>query len=308
MIFDLDPTDKICLKDTSQAMVMEIANRISVDPDTEKQFCQSLGLDPKSLHHSEVLRDIRELFPDTPVKVLKDVLEALQLFDLVDLLEKALKQRAFRPALPLKEIEKLPNARNRPIMLYSKASVLIVDVNTSDSGDNVKQIESFFKFLDSRNEVTTITAKGVQEARKILEEKMRSKQEMKWKDENDQSHESHLRFELNKEHLQHAQMGQRNPTVDRTTSESSPRETDGIPQRKRLTGRESLLKEELDEVMERREKWAKEGKPSIEMAIKQKENELQKAKEKFEMDLSTTLKKWKSKKGWLKLITKSFVK
>ena len=296
MILYLDPTDKICLKDISQAMVTEMANIISVDPDTEKQFCQSLGLDPKSSHHSEVLRDIRELFPDTPIKVLKDVLEALQLFDLVDLLEKALKQRALRPALPLKEIEKLPNARNRPTVLYSKASVLIVDAHTSDSDDNVKQIESFFKFLDSRNEVTTIIAKGVFEIKKILKEKMGSKEEMEWKDENDRRHEAYLRMQLRSERLQQAQMVQRNPTVDRTTSEPSPRETDDI-QRKRLTGEESRLKVKLDEVMERREQWAKEGKPSIEMAIKQKENELQKAKEKFEMDLSTNLKKWKSKKG-----------
>lgn len=308
MIFDLDPTDKICLKDISQTVVMEMVNSISVDPDTKKQFCQSFGLDPKSLHHSEVLWYIRELFPDTPIKVLKDVLEALQLFDLVDLLEEALKQRALRPALPLKEIEKLPNARNRPTTLYSKVSVLIVDVNTSHLGDDTKKIESFFKFLDSRNEVTTITAKGVGEVRKILQEKMYSKQKMKRIGANDQRREADLRRRLERERLQQAQTGQRNPTVDRTTSESSPRETDGIPQRKQLTEQESWFKEELDKVMERREQWKKEGKPSIEMAIKQEENKLQKVKEKFEMDLSTTLKKWKRKKGWLQLITESFLK
>ena len=295
------------MKDISQAIVTEMANRISVDPDTEKQFCQSLGLGPKSLHHSEVLRNIRELFPDTPIKVLKDVLEALQLLELVDLLDEALKQRALRPALPLKEIEKLPNARNRPTMLYSKASVLIVDANESDSGGNAKQIESFFKFLDSRNEVTTITAKGVGEMRKILEEKMHSKQEMESRDLRDENDEKDLRMRLQTERLHQVQMEQRNPTVETTTSESSPRETDGIPQRKGLTGQESRLKEKLDEVMKKREQWAIEGKPSIEMAIKQKEDELQKAKEKFEMDLSTTLKKWKSKKGWLKLIIISYV-
>ena len=283
-------------------MVTEMVKRISVDPDTEKQFCQSLGLDPKSSHHSEVLRDIRELFPDTPIRVFKEVFEALRLYDLVDLLEKAVKSRALRPALPLKEIEKIPNARNRPTVLYSKASVLIVDTNTGDSGDNAEQIKSFFKFLDSRNEVTTITTKGVFEMERILEEKMRSKEEMKWNDESDQLRKVKLRGLLKRERLQHTQMGQRNPTVDKTTSESSTRETDGIPQRKRLTGQESRLKEELDKVMERSEQWAKEGKPSMEMAIKQLQKELQKVKEKFEMDLSTTLKKWKSKKGWLKLI------
>ena len=297
MIFSLDLTDRICLKDTSQAMVTEMANRISVAPDTEKQFCQSLGLDPKSLHHSKVLMNIRKLFPFTPIKVLKDILGALQLFDLVDLLDEELKQRTLRPALPLKEIEKLPNARNRPTVLYSKASVLIVDVNTRDSGDYAKQIESFFKFLDSRNEVTTITANRVYEMRKILGQKRYSKMEM----ESDQWHEAQLRRRLEiseRERSLLARMGQRNPRVDRTASKSSPREEDEI----RLTEQAYQLQEELNEVRERREQWAKEGEPSIEMAIKQKEDELQKAKEKFEMDLSTTMKKWKSKKGWLKLI------
>ena len=293
MVLHLDSTDKICLKDISQAMVTEVANRISVDPDTEKQFCQSLGLDPKSSHHSEVLRDIRELFPGTPIRVFKEVFEALRLYDLVDLLEKAVKSRALRLALPLKEMEKLPNERNRPTVLYPKVAVLTVDANTSDSGDNTEQIKSFFESLDLRNEVTTITAKKVVEMRKILEQIKYSKEEMNWRDESDQRREAGLRMDL--ERLQQAQMGQRNPTVDRTTSESSSRETDSI-QRKRPTGRESRLKEELDEVMERREQRAKEGKRSIEMAIKQ-EDELQKEREKFDMDLSTTLNKWKSRKG-----------
>ena len=299
----LDSTDKICLKDISQAMVTEMTGKLSVDPDTQEQFCESLGLNPECFHHSQVLNNFRGLFPDTPVKLLKDIFEALQLYDLIELLEKALKLRSLRPALPLKEIEKLPNRRNRPTTLCSKVSVLIVDINTKDSSDNAEQIESFFKFLDSRNEVTTTSAKRVVEIAKILEEKMRRKKEMEWKDTNDRRREASLMTRLARQEtklLQQAQVGQRNPTVDRTTSESPPRETEGI-QLKRLAGQESQLKKELEEVTARREQWAKEGKPSIEMTIKQKKDELQKEKEKFKMDLSTTLTKWKGNKGWIKL-------
>ena len=297
--------DKICLNDISQAMVTEMVKRILADPDTEKQFCKSVGLDPKSLLDPKLLRNIRQLFPDTPIKPLKDIFEALQLYDLVDLLEKALKVRALRPVLPLKEIEKLPNARNRPTTLYSKASVLIVDINARDSGDNAVKIESCFKCLDSRNEVTIITGKRVVEVTKILEEKMRMKEARKWKFY--QLQEPLLRKKRAREMglLPRAEIWQRNLTVDRATSESSSCETDSI-QLTRLSGREFQFRKKLEEVTGSGEKWEKE-RSSIEMAITQKKDELQKEKEKFEMDLSTTLNKWKRNTGWLKLKLISYV-
>ena len=72
--------------------------------------------------------NIGKIFPDTPVKLLKEVFEALKLFDFAEFLEKATKPRTLRPALPLKEIENLSNVNNRPTKVYSKAKVLIVDV------------------------------------------------------------------------------------------------------------------------------------------------------------------------------------
>ena len=63
--------------------------------------------------HTKELLDVKDLFPDTPVKMLKDVFEALQLYDLAEFLEKATKPRALRPVISLKEIEKLPSANNR---------------------------------------------------------------------------------------------------------------------------------------------------------------------------------------------------
>ena len=264
----LNSTDKIYLKDISEAMVVEMVRRISVDPDTEQKFCQSFGLDPNSLPHPEVLRNIREFFPDTPINLLKDTVEALQLYDLVDLLEKALKPRALRPALPLKEIEKLPSSRNRPTTRYSKVSVLIVDERDSDGRG--KRIETFFKFLNSRNEVTTISAKPFVEINTILEEKMGIEQLMGLNDW------SEARLARGR--------GQA-PIVRRLRTES-------------ITERNFKLIERLEELERQREIWAQEGKRSIE-----KEDELQKQNEKFEMDLLTTLDKWKRSKGWLKLIS-----
>ena len=57
--------------------------------------------------------------PDTPIRGTK-------LYDFVKFLEKATKLRTLRPAFPLREIEKLTNG-NRPIKVYSKVEVLIID-------------------------------------------------------------------------------------------------------------------------------------------------------------------------------------
>ena len=78
------------------------------------------------------------MFPDTPVKLLKEVFEALQLYDLIDLLEegKPRATRSLRPALRLQEIEKLRNPDDRPISYHSSVAVLIIDFGeTGDCGD-----------------------------------------------------------------------------------------------------------------------------------------------------------------------------
>lgn len=93
---------------------------LEIDPVAKKRFCQSFGLDPKKIF-SEALRNISKLFPDTPVRLLKDFFVALKLYDFGELLEKA-KPRILRPAHPMKEIEKLTNARNFPSAFYTKTS------------------------------------------------------------------------------------------------------------------------------------------------------------------------------------------
>ena len=157
MIEFLDSPSKLCLKDLSKAVTTEVAIRLESDRIALERFYKSYGLDPYKLRLHN-LGKISEFFPDTPVKELQDVFEALQLYDLVELLEKV-KPRTLRPALPLKEIEKLPNASNRPAKFYSRAEVLIIDPNNNNTGDSVERIGSFFKTFNSRSKVTKLTAK-----------------------------------------------------------------------------------------------------------------------------------------------------
>ena len=154
---------KLCLKDLSENVVEELTFKLGIDPGVMVQFFQAFGLcafqsvwafqafgfDPKKILMSSILsilRNIRELYPDTSVTTSKNVAEALKLYDLVELLDKA-KPRELRPALSLKEIENLTNANNRPTRFFSDVAVLIIDHNEAE------KIESFFKALNSQHEV-----------------------------------------------------------------------------------------------------------------------------------------------------------
>ena len=200
------------------------------------------------MENPRVRRNIREFFADTPIKLLKDVFEALQLHDLVELLEEA-KPGTLRPALPLIEIGKLTNASNRPITYYSKARVLIIDYRSSGHGD-AERFGSFFKALNSWSEIATITAMPLFEVSKILKEMKQLKITM----------EHRVRYhELC------------------------------------LTERESQMK--MEEVVEERKQWAKEGKQKMEKEIKEKKEELQREKDKILVDFLTTLNKWAHEEG-----------
>ena len=93
------------LKDLSMEVTTELMCRLDNDPLAKKWFYESFGL-PATCTKSDVLGNISELFPDIPIKLLKDVFQALELHDLVEILEKVLKPRMLRPTLPLKEIKK----------------------------------------------------------------------------------------------------------------------------------------------------------------------------------------------------------
>ena len=91
---------------------------------------------------------------------MKDVFEALQLYDLVELLEKpAYPPISLRLALSLEEIRKLRNTAGRPISYHSRAAVLIFAEDTQNS--SVKGIETIFRHLNLNNKVTVIQCRAL---------------------------------------------------------------------------------------------------------------------------------------------------
>ena len=297
-LFCLGLTFKLCLKDLSDQIVNELTRSLQRDPVAVELFYQSFGLDQLhggvlrdiggrhparalSGHNLLLLRTIRELFPDTPVRLLKDIFEALKLYDLAELLEKE-KPRTLRPALPLKEIEKLPNASNRPITFYNKAAVLIIDVSIGAADDNAERIGSFFKSLNSRNEVTAITAGSLN---KIIKDLIELEQ-IEGKERFEEQHEKRLKVRLQncaqkREGLKkNVEMGQKT----------------GKRFRNVLDREESEIKMEL-EMIERRKQWTNERKREIEKEKEQKKEELQKEKEKFQTAVSAVTDRWVQNKG-----------
>ena len=129
-----------------------------------KQICQSFGIYRTSFFsRARTFSGILSMFPDTPVKLLKEVFEALQLYDLIDLLEegKPRATRSLRPALRLQEIEKLRNPDDRPISYHSSVAVLIIDFAETCDTEGIKK---FFKALNTKSEVTVMRCRNVIEA------------------------------------------------------------------------------------------------------------------------------------------------
>ena len=152
----LDSSYKPYLKDLSKKVTTELKCRLENDPLALKWFYESFGLSATNTI-SDILENISEFFPDTPLKLLKDVFQALELHDLVEILEKV-KPRTLLPTLPLKEIKKMTNASNRPTRYYNEVAVLIIDTGTSRAHSKTGiRIGSFFKEFNSRSRVSTVT-------------------------------------------------------------------------------------------------------------------------------------------------------
>lgn len=122
----LDYPFQPCLKDLSEDVSQELRRRLRVDQVAKRHIYKSFGIS-QHFHRS---MNIFESFPDTPVKFLKNVFEALQLCDLVDLLDRQKKPqpvRSLRPALPLQEIEKMRETTDpRPTTYHSNVAALII--------------------------------------------------------------------------------------------------------------------------------------------------------------------------------------
>ena len=165
--FFLDPISNLCLKDLSKEETAELTCRLQVDPTAQQRFYQAFGLNPQKQSPY-----IAEFFPYTSVKLLKDVFQELQLYDLAEMLEKV-KSRELRPSRPLKEMKKLSNAGGRPSKFYSKAEVLMIkysDRKTVPEGfyPDVGRIGCFFQALNSQNQITKLTVKVPGRAEDVL--------------------------------------------------------------------------------------------------------------------------------------------
>ena len=112
-----------------------------------------------------------QLFPDTPVTMLKDVFEALQLYDLLELLEikwAINTNSSLQLAYTLDEIKKLNGLAHLPTTYHSCGAVLIItDVENVSSASAIKTL---FTDLDNKSDVTEILTQDIPTLRHLNEE------------------------------------------------------------------------------------------------------------------------------------------
>ena len=149
-------------------VISEIQGRLERDHDAFKRVLQSFGISKTPLRLRN-FSSIFQLFPDTPVTMLKDVFEALQLYDLLELLEiKSIKPHSsLQLAYTLDEIKKLNGVADLPTTYHSCGAVLIItdDENVS-SGYAIKTL---FTDLDNKSDVTEILAQDIPTLRHLSE-------------------------------------------------------------------------------------------------------------------------------------------
>ena len=311
-----DSTSKLCLKDLSMELTEELTSKLNRNKDVLNRFYRSFGLDPDLLHDELNRRNIGTIFPDTPVKLLRDVFEALKLYDFAEFLEKATKPRTLRPALPLKEIEKLSSVSSRPTKVYSKAKVLIVDVCEaceSSADSDVETAGSFFKAQNSQNEVTTLRTDSFKELLEDLDDLARRKSKEESDDSRAQTRETQLKYLLRNKIPDSWFKFKKRETLKRFVTYRIPGEFHLEQEVEKSTQLEAIgrfntekdeqlltlfskeepgMRNELKQLKEKREQWETERKPLIEKQINEKEEELKKETDKFEMAILSVIDKW----------------
>ena len=135
-----------------------------------------LKVDFRPSSHVSCMRQIAHSFPNTPVDLMRQCFEALQMYDLVDLLEKAVKTISLRPVLSSGEVEMLRTG-NLPTKSHNNVVVLVV--NESADKDLNQKIEGFFKELNSQNDVTVIGSSRSEEKLKELSDLQRKQMDLK---------------------------------------------------------------------------------------------------------------------------------
>ena len=154
----------------NERVISEIRERLKRDRDTFKRVLQSFGImkNPLPLWN---FSSIFQLFQDTPVTMLKDVFKALQLYDLLELLElkSAIKPHSsLQLAYTLDEIKKRNGVADLPTTYHSCGAVLIItdDENVSSAS----AIKTFFTDLDNKSDVTEILTQEIPIVRYLHEE------------------------------------------------------------------------------------------------------------------------------------------
>ena len=153
----------------NERVISEIRERLNRDRGAFKRVLQSFGITKNPLPLRN-FSSIFQLFPDTPVTMLKDVFEALQLYDLLELLEiKSIKpHRSLQLAYTLDEIKKLNGVADLPTTYHSCGAVLIItdDENVSSAS----AIKTLFTDLDNKSDVTEILIQDIPTLRHLNEE------------------------------------------------------------------------------------------------------------------------------------------
>ena len=152
--------------------------KLSVDKVALDRVFRFFGLkvDCRPSRHVSCMRQIAHSFPNTPVDLMRQCFEALQMYDLVDLLEKAVKTSSLRSVLSSGEVETLRTG-NLPTKSHNNVVVLVV--NDSADKDLNQKIEGFFKELNSQNDVTVIGSSRSEEKLKELRDLKRNQMDLK---------------------------------------------------------------------------------------------------------------------------------
>ena len=212
------------------------------------------------------MRRIAHSFPNTPVDLMRQCFEALQMYDLVDLLEKAVKTSSLRPVLSSGEVETLRTG-NLPTKSHNNVVVLVV--NDSADKDLNQKIEGFFKELNSQNDVTVIGSSRSEEKLKELRDLRRKQMVLK----EDQIYLE----EKQREDLQ------------RLSEEEQPWKTSWNRKPRKLTWDDdfSKLKFKIAEL----EKEIEMNKPLVEEQLKENEE--------TKTIITSTMDNWIQNQGWL---------
>ena len=151
-------------------VISEIQKRLERDRDAFKRVLQSFGITDKTSRLRN-FSSIFQLFPDTPVTMLKDVFEALQLYDLLELLElkSAIKPHtSLQLAYTLDGIKKMNGVADLPTTYHSCGAVLIITDNENIS--SASAIKTFFTDLDNKSDVTGMLKQEISTLRHLKEE------------------------------------------------------------------------------------------------------------------------------------------